>query len=247
MTQPPLSPEQLRPVLQAAEEELSERLKLACDNKAVSEETTGELMRLEENLVDAAQAAKHAISIRRRIRTQRAADSGAPSRPSVPPKKERRSTSAAAGASPLDSSLAAPPPAGPVADAPPVDAAAAPPAPPAPATPAAEPAAGAAGAADLPRPAMREFKDRSGKEWRVWAVTPEQMHRRTRTEAYMAEYRDGWLAFESIDGSDRRRLPHYPADWDQVGVEELERLMSRAEVARGRKISPPRGSDVTER
>ena len=67
MTQPPVTPEQLRPVLQAAEEELSDRLKQACENTAISEETTGELMRLEETLVDAAKAAKQAISLRRRI------------------------------------------------------------------------------------------------------------------------------------------------------------------------------------
>ena len=235
MTQPPVSPEQLRPVLQAAEKELADRLAQACENTSVSEETTGELMRLEENLIDAAQAAKTAISLRRRIRTQRAAE-GTPAAGPARPGASRAERRTSARAEPRAAAPSAAPPATPTPDV---------------ATEGAAVPAAAAPAAEAPESgvhsAIREFTDSRGVQWRVWAVTPEQMNRRTRSEAYMGEYRDGWLAFESFDGTERRRLPHFPTDWDQCAVDKLEALMQRAEVARGRKNSPPRGTDATGR
>ena len=59
-------PEHLRPALKQAQTELKERLEEACDEH-VANESTGELIKLEEILTDAAQAAKQAISIRRRL------------------------------------------------------------------------------------------------------------------------------------------------------------------------------------
>jgi hypothetical protein len=59
-------PEHLRPALHQAQTELKERLDEACDEH-VANESTGELIKLEELLTDAAQAAKQAISIRRRL------------------------------------------------------------------------------------------------------------------------------------------------------------------------------------
>ena len=63
----PNSKETLRPMLRAAEHELELRLQEVCEDQTVSQETTGELIRLEETLTLAAEAAKQAISIRRRL------------------------------------------------------------------------------------------------------------------------------------------------------------------------------------
>ena len=64
----PREPEPLRPMLKTAESHLVERMQEACAHDVLSE-STAELMRLEETLTDAAQAAKQAVSLRRRLRT----------------------------------------------------------------------------------------------------------------------------------------------------------------------------------
>ena len=70
-------PDPLVPTLHVVEQELEERLKEACTRGQVSDETTGELMRLEEALLDAARVAKQAVSVRRRLRTRAEAAEGA--------------------------------------------------------------------------------------------------------------------------------------------------------------------------
>lgn len=71
---PPLlvcpEPEPLRPALERAQNELDSRLAEACEDHE-ADESTGKLIRLEELLTDAAQAAKEAISIRRRLGADR--------------------------------------------------------------------------------------------------------------------------------------------------------------------------------
>ena len=59
--------ESLRPMLNEAHERLEEALGEACDAKPAKDETTGEMIRLEETLSVAAEAAKRAVSIRRRL------------------------------------------------------------------------------------------------------------------------------------------------------------------------------------
>lgn len=63
-------PESLRPVLREAEERLVHHISDVCSNDHVPDESTGELIKLEETLSMAAEAAKEAISIRRRIGTR---------------------------------------------------------------------------------------------------------------------------------------------------------------------------------
>ena len=58
----------LRPLLKDAERELQLRVEEVCDKPRVSQESTGELIRLEETLSLAAEAAKKTVSLRRRLR-----------------------------------------------------------------------------------------------------------------------------------------------------------------------------------
>ena len=62
--------ETLRPMLNEAHERLEEALDEACDAKPAKDESTGEMIRLEETLSVAAEAAKRAVSIRRRLREE---------------------------------------------------------------------------------------------------------------------------------------------------------------------------------
>lgn len=78
--------------------------------------------------------------------------------------------------------------------------------------------------------AVREFTDSKGIEWRAWDVTPEHMHPATRTEDFMSNLQDGWLAFESATGKRRLSAP-YPADWTTYRIPDLEALCARAKPA----------------
>lgn len=59
----------LRHTLAKTEVQLQEAIEEVCEDTAVRESTTDELIRIEETLAIAAEAAKQAISLRRRIRS----------------------------------------------------------------------------------------------------------------------------------------------------------------------------------
>lgn len=80
---------------------------------------------------------------------------------------------------------------------------------------------------------IREFRDGNGCEWRAWAVTPGQAS--TTSARNLGDLRNGWLAFESLNGSGKRRLIDFPADWMTLGDTELEELLARAADAPVRK------------
>lgn len=67
MIQQPGKPESLRPILDDAQTRLEHHLDDVCKDNPRTE-STGELIKLEETLSLAAEAAKEAISIRRRIK-----------------------------------------------------------------------------------------------------------------------------------------------------------------------------------
>jgi hypothetical protein len=71
MDRMPHENESLRPMLHEAHESLEDALDEACASKPAEQETTGEMIRLEESLSMAAEAAKRAVSIRRRLRDER--------------------------------------------------------------------------------------------------------------------------------------------------------------------------------
>ena len=200
-------PDPLRPMLRAAESQLAERLEEACSHE-MPEESTAELVRLEEALSEAARAAKQAVSLRRRLSTGHgASESG------------RRDHSPAT-ASPYD---AHPPGADERAPRPDIR-------------------SGRADADD--QSAVREFLDRQGLRWRVWAVTPEQLHPERVAADRMGDYRDGWLAFECTSNGERRRLPRYPPLWRRLSNLDLEGLLARADPVR-RHGRPGEGPETT--
>ena len=78
--------------------------------------------------------------------------------------------------------------------------------------------------------AVREFIDHEGRQWRAWDIKPESIHPQTKVEDYLADcYQDGWIVFETFDGSDKRRLYPPPRDWDLLPEGEFLRLLARAE------------------
>lgn len=94
----------------------------------------------------------------------------------------------------------------------------------------------------LPQPTMavREFTDSQDREWRVWDVSPQHIHPVTRTEDYMSNLSDGWLAFES--GTEKRRLEApYPGHWTSLSIPALEALCQRATPVLRRGMQPTTG------
>jgi hypothetical protein len=87
---------------------------------------------------------------------------------------------------------------------------------------------------------VREFTDSRGIEWRAWDVTPESIHPITKAEDYLADcYREGWIVFESVDGSDKRRFCPPPIGWADFSAPELEELAKGAEHVEVRQSKTP--------
>ena len=85
--------------------------------------------------------------------------------------------------------------------------------------------------------AIREFVDTEGREWRVWPVTPGSV-RPGRPDTSLGEFQEGWLAFETLDETSRRRLPHYPTDWITMSEDKLLELLRKAVDAPMRRGEP---------
>jgi hypothetical protein len=83
---------------------------------------------------------------------------------------------------------------------------------------------------------VREFHDRTGKSWRAWSVVPGLRPGRD-AKRYLGEYHGGWLCFEALDGSCRRRLPRYPTDWMNLDEPALDQLLGEAINAPERRKS----------
>ena len=69
--------------------------------------------------------------------------------------------------------------------------------------------------------ALREFEAAGGTRWRVWDTIP------ARTEGLGADFRGGWLTFDS--GVERRRFAPLPPAWAELLPERLELLLRAAQ------------------
>lgn len=89
--------------------------------------------------------------------------------------------------------------------------------------------------------ALRTYDDREGGGWRVWRVTPDVISFSTLSESY----RDGWLCFERVDGSERCRLSmtNVPDDWEALSDERLDLLRRMAEPATRRPVTSTRATE----
>ena len=85
--------------------------------------------------------------------------------------------------------------------------------------------------------ALREFTDEKGGEWKVWDVTADQIHPKTKAEDYMHDLAEGWLVFEHADGEEKRRLCPYPEGWELGSDDDLLALLARAEKVKRRTPS----------
>ena len=89
---------------------------------------------------------------------------------------------------------------------------------------------------------VREFEDRNGKSWRAWPVTPELSHTRTASRRSLGDFQEGWICFEALDNSGRRRLPRLGRRWSDLSAEELPRLLEEAIAVPARKPVPPQAA-----
>ena len=88
--------------------------------------------------------------------------------------------------------------------------------------------------------AIREYTDSRRVEWRVWDVTPSQMHPLARDEQFLEEMHDGWLVFESTREKRRLNAP-YPRDWREFDIPHLEELCQMASPVLRRRAKSPSG------
>ena len=102
--------------------------------------------------------------------------------------------------------------------------------------PGAEPGVPSEPTCSPPSTAVREFEDESGRVWRAWPVTPGLGRSRENARRGLGEFQDGWICFEALDNSGRRRLPRREPAWSELPPEELLRLLAEAAEAPGRKV-----------
>jgi hypothetical protein len=90
--------------------------------------------------------------------------------------------------------------------------------------------------------AVRQFADRAGRRWRVWEVQPGAVRTR-RTELSGGEPLASWLAFQSLEGAERRRLAPYPSDWLTLSEAELVLLVDSAQPVPEFRSRPTRRAE----
>ena len=89
--------------------------------------------------------------------------------------------------------------------------------------------------------AVREFEDESGRSWRAWPVTPNLARAREASRRSLGDFQEGWICFEAMDNSGRRRLPRMGRRWSDLPTEELPRLLAQAINVPSRKSSSGEG------
>ena len=75
---------------------------------------------------------------------------------------------------------------------------------------------------------VREFVDSSGQRWRAWLVVPGQNRSHSSGRRFLGDFQNGWVCFEGMGNSARRRLPFRQANWANVTDDELRRLVEQA-------------------
>jgi len=75
---------------------------------------------------------------------------------------------------------------------------------------------------------VREFVDSSGQRWRAWLVVPGQSKSIASGRRFLGDFQNGWICFEGLGNSARRRLPFRQASWANITDDELRSLVQQA-------------------
>jgi hypothetical protein len=75
---------------------------------------------------------------------------------------------------------------------------------------------------------VREFTDDELRPWRAWLVVPGLSRASSNRHQFLGDFQNGWICFEGVDRSARRRLPYRQANWTNISDEELKHLVRQA-------------------
>ena len=190
----------LQKLLDDAENELRARLEEACEAEAkgVSNESTEEVRRLEDNLLAAALAAKQTIAVRNHMQHPTHVERERPVKIDVAADRDTQ-----AGARDT-----------------------------------AKPGSTVNERGEKAAMGVREFTDDEGRRWRAWPVVPGLTKASSSGRQFLGDFQNGWICFEGLGTSARRRLPYLQANWPDISDEELKRLIQRAIDAPVREKKP---------
>ncbi len=82
--------------------------------------------------------------------------------------------------------------------------------------------------AGKPDMGVREFTDDAGRPWRAWPVIPGLSRASSSGRQFLGDFQDGWICFEGLDTSARRRLPCRQTRWANLTDQELQGLLQKA-------------------
>jgi len=75
---------------------------------------------------------------------------------------------------------------------------------------------------------VREFTDSEGRPWRAWLVVPGLSNASSSGRRFLGDFQNGWICFEGVGRSARRRLPYRAGNWPTISDDELVHLVRQA-------------------
>ena len=75
---------------------------------------------------------------------------------------------------------------------------------------------------------VREFRDDAGRAWRAWQVIPGLSRASASGRSFLGDFQNGWICFEALDSTARRRLPQRQASWADITDRGLQDLLAQA-------------------
>jgi hypothetical protein len=88
---------------------------------------------------------------------------------------------------------------------------------------------------ERPDTRVREFTDDTGRAWRAWPVIPGLSRASVSGRGFLGDFQDGWICFEGLDSTARRRLPRRQVGWANLTDDDLQGLLAEAIDAPGRE------------
>jgi hypothetical protein len=81
---------------------------------------------------------------------------------------------------------------------------------------------------ERPDTRVREFRDNTGRTWRAWPVIPGLTRASESGRGFLGDFQDGWICFEGLNSTARRRLPRRQTSWANVSDDELQNLLAQS-------------------